>query len=173
MMRRSNWFVQGFINGVVADTPSLETKDRWQIGWQEDTGQIPSIVTDGIDQFNVTPCAAVSVAMTVIQNAPFLDSTDTFVQIARDDWDAVLDYVQHIGAFKQGGSDFTDTLPLFDEFLQYCQRKNRRQITYGPYADVLNSAGQKQDIESPRMDDLEQRMEEFRKSVVDSIGGAR
>lgn len=150
MMRKSNWFNQALINGAVADTPSLEKKDCWNIGWQEDIGSIPCVVTDGIDQFNVVPSLPCSVLLTVVQNAPFLDSTGTFVQVTRDDWDQVLNYVQHIASFKLGGAEFQATLPLLDEFLQYCVRKNKRQSTYGLYVDVLNSAGQKQDMEEAR-----------------------
>lgn len=150
MMSKSNWFNQALVNGVVADTPSLDRKDRWSIGWQEDTGSIPCVVTDGIDQFNIGPCTPVSVLLTVIQNAPFLDATGQFVQVSRDDWDQCLNYVQHVASFKLGGSDFSDTIPLLDEFLNYCVRKNRRQATYGLYVDVLNGAGQKQDAEVPR-----------------------
>lgn len=150
MMRRSNWLNQAFINGLVADTPSVEKKDRWSIGWQEDTGAIPAVVTDGIDQFNVSPCLAASVALTVVQNAPFLDETNTWVQVSRDDWDQILNYVQHICSFKMGGAEFAVTLPLIDEFFAYCQRKNKRQATYGLYVDILSTAGQKQDIEQPR-----------------------
>lgn len=150
MMKRSNWFNQALIQGAVADTPSLEKKDRWSIGWQEDVGGIPGVVTDGIDQFNVTPCTPVSVLLTVVQNAPFLDATNTYVQVTRDDWDQVLNYVQHTACFKLGGSEFANTMPLLDSFFEYCVRKNKRQATYGLYVDILNSAGQKQDMEQPR-----------------------
>lgn len=150
MMKRSNWFNQALINGAVADTPSLEKKDRWSIGWQEDTGSIPCVVTDGTDAFNVAPSTPVSVLMTVVQNAPFLDSTNTYVQVTMDDWMQVLNYVQHIAMLKCGGAEFASTVSLLDEFLQYCVRKNRRQGTYGLYVDILNTAGLKQDQEQPR-----------------------
>jgi hypothetical protein len=150
MMRKSNWFVQALIGGAVADTPSLEKKDRWSIGWQENTGAIPAVVTDGIDAFNVSPPGSNSVLLTVVQNAPFLDPTNAFVQVARDDWDQVLNYIQHIASFKMGGAEFFATLGLLDEFFEYCQRKNKRTTTYGLYVDVLNTAGQKQDKEQPR-----------------------
>lgn len=150
MMRKSNWFLQALINGAVADTPSLEKKDRWTIGWQENTGGIPCVVTDGIDAFAVAPGTPSSVLLTLVQNAPFLDSTNTYVQVTRDDWDQVLNYVQHLACFKWSGKEFADTLSLLDEFFAYCVRKNRRQATYGLYVDILNSAGMKQDLEQPR-----------------------
>lgn len=150
MMRKSNWFQQALINDAVADTPSLEKKDRWQIGWQEDTGSIPAIITDGIDQCNIAPNLPCSVTLTLIQNAPFLDVTNTYVQVTRDDWDQVLNYCQHVASFKMGGSEFAATVSLLDEFLAYCLKKNQRQGTYGLYVDVLNEAGQKQDVEQPR-----------------------
>ena len=150
MLMKSNWFNQALINGVVADTPSLKKKDQWNIGWQEDTGSIPCVVTDGIDQCNVAPCTANSVLLTLIQNAPFLDSTNTYVQVTRDDWDQCLNYVQHLASFKLGGGEFEATVSLLDEFLAYCVRKNKRQNTYGLYVDLLSSAGQKQDKEQPR-----------------------
>jgi len=150
MLKGSNWLNQALINGAVADTPSLEKKDRWNIGWQEDTGAIPGVVTDGIDQFNVTPNTPVSVLLTVVANAPFLDPTDTYVQVTRDDWDQVLNYVQHVASFKMGGEEFSATVPLLDEFLAYCIRRNKRVGTYGLYVDVLSTAGEKQDQEDPR-----------------------
>ena len=55
MLRLSNWMNQALIDGAVADTPSLEKKDRWSIGWQEDAGSIPCVVTDGIDECNIAP----------------------------------------------------------------------------------------------------------------------
>lgn len=150
MIRNSNWFQQALINGAVADTPSLEKKDRWSIEWQEDIGAIPAVVTDGIDQFNVSPPTPCSVSLTLIQNAPFLDTSNTYVQVTRDDWDQILNYIQHIASFKMGGTEFSATISLLDEFLNYCVSKNRRQMTYGLYVDVLDSAGQKQDQELAR-----------------------
>ena len=150
MLRLSNWMNQALIDGAVADTPSLEKKDRWSIGWQEDAGSIPCVVTDGIDECNIAPQTPCSVVMTLVQNAPFLDSTNTYVQVTRDDWDQVLNYVQHVASFKQGGEEFAATVSLMDEFFQYCVRKNKRQSTYGLYVDVLATAGLKQDEEQLR-----------------------
>jgi hypothetical protein len=70
--------------------------------------------------------------------------------VTRDDWDQVLNYVQHVASFKQGGEEFAATVSLMDEFFQYCVRKNKRQSTYGLYVDVLATAGLKQDEEQLR-----------------------
>lgn len=61
-----------------------------------------------------------SVTVSVCQNAPL---NATYVQVARDDFDTVLDLCQHIAMLKQGGAEFAKTVPLY-------QRAQRQAALY-------------------------------------------
>lgn len=150
MFKDSNWLIQATVNGIGCDTPSLGSKDWFLPEWEEVQGQIPCVVQDGIDFVNIAPGAPSSASLTLVQNAPILDSTGTYVQVTRDSWDSVLGYAHHLAAFKCGGNDFAETVPMLDEFLLKCQQDNKRVSTYGLYQDILFGAGKAQDVEEPR-----------------------
>jgi hypothetical protein len=153
MFKQSNWMLQATVNFIASETPALANKDWYLPEWEENQGQIPCVVQDGIDFIAVAPGAPSSASVTLVQNAPILDPTGVFVQVSRDEWDSVLDYAHHAASFKMGGQEFADTVPMLDEFFQNAARDNSRVITYGLYSDVLFGAGRMQDVAEPRYDD--------------------
>lgn len=148
MMQTGNWLVQAAITGVPCDTPSLYEKDVWSPEWQSLGVLSPCVVQGGIDFVCAAPGTPQTVTLTLVQNAPILVGGS--YQISRDDWDSVLDYAQHLACFKLGGNSFLSTLPLLDNFIAACARTNKRLLTYGLYADILNSQGLREDREVPR-----------------------
>jgi hypothetical protein len=150
MFKQSNWMLEATVNGVAIATPALANKDWYLPEWETVQDQIPCIVQDGIDFVAVAPGAPSSASLKLVQNAPVLDPTGTYVQVTRDSWDSVLNYAHHLAAFKMGGNEFAETMPMLDAFFEKCQQDNKRVATYGLYVDQLYSAGKEQDVEEPR-----------------------
>lgn len=150
MFKQSNWMLQANVNGVACGTPPLASKDWFLPEWETVTGQIPCVVQGGIDFVAVAPGVPSSASLTLVQNAPILDPTGTYVQVERDVWASVLDYAHHLAAFKMGGNEFAETLPMLDEFLQKCLQDNKRVATYGLYVDQLVTEGKEQERVQPR-----------------------
>jgi hypothetical protein len=150
MFQQANWFLQATVNGVACDTPPLGSKDWFLPEWETAAGQIPCVVQDGIDFVAVAPGIPSSASLTLVQNAPILDATGTYIQVTRDSWDSVLGMAQHLAAFKMGGEDFATTMPLMDDFMGKCKQDNERVVTYGLYSEVLFTQGKEEDRVSPR-----------------------
>ena len=150
IMRQSNWLVQANINGVPCDTPSLHEQDLYSVEWQNNTGAWPAVVQAGIDMVGVCPVAACSVDVTLVGNAPILDSGGTLLQVSRDDWDSVLGYAQRLASFKMGGAEFAATANLEQDFYRAAQATNKRLLDMGIFTMELRTEGQRQDENQPR-----------------------
>lgn len=91
-----------------------------------------------------------SLDITLLANAPLLDSTGVYVQVSRDDFEAVLNYAQHVATFKSGGAEFTATAPLLKDFYRAAAALNKRWINYGIFVDILREQGERQEVMEPR-----------------------
>lgn len=150
MMKRSNWLLDTNINGATADTTSLAEMDSLAVGWEQSQMNLPAVIEAGIDLVAPVPGVSQQVSLQLVGNAPLLDSTNTYVQVSRDDIEAVLNYAQHVASFKQGGSEFTNTVPLLKDFYRAAASVNRRWATYGIFVEVLRAQGKLQEEAQPK-----------------------
>jgi hypothetical protein len=172
ILRQSNWLVQANVNGVPCDTPSLYEMDWTSPEWQNNAAAWPALVQAGMDLVGVCPVAGASVGVTLIGNAPILDGTGTYLQIARDQWDVVLNYAQRLATFKDGGQEFAATEPLELDFYRAAQETNRRLLDMGIFTDMLNSEGQRQNENVPRLRDDQQAIaQQNQQAVLRALGG--
>jgi hypothetical protein len=152
VMKASNWLVSGTLNGLPVDTVPLREMDAFSPEWQNDTNAWPSIVQAGMDFVAVSPLPMNSsgVTLNVIGNAPIPVFDTDPVQVSRDVFDVILDYAQVLASFKMGGTDFTDTKPLEQNFYGYAVETNKRLSKMGLFADTVHLEGKRQDIAQPR-----------------------
>jgi hypothetical protein len=150
MMRGSNWLLQSFISGAVANSTSLAEMDALSVGWQQSQSNLPALVEAGIDFIAPVPGAGQLVTLQLLGNAPLLDSTDTYVQVSRDDFEAVLNYAQHLSCFKLGGSEFAATMPMLKDFYRAAASVNKRWATYGVFVQMLREQGRAQEEAEPK-----------------------
>jgi hypothetical protein len=149
-MRNSNWFLQAQINGQASDTPSLQEMDDYATGWQSSNGNLPAVVNAGMDLVAPVPGVGQAATLTLLGNAPLLDTTGTYVQVSRDDFVAILNYAQHVACFKQGGAEFMATTPLLKDFYRAAVAYNKRILDMGIFADMLRAEGKRQEVVDPR-----------------------
>src|SRR6185503_3351212 len=91
--------------------------------------------------------------LSVVRNAPVPGSPGDFVQVGRDDFDAILDYAQHLAAFKLGGQEFLDSLPLLGKFLRRASQYNSKLLQLGQYKKPMYELSQVQEEREPRFAD--------------------
>jgi hypothetical protein len=150
MMMQSNWLTNVQINGQTADTPSLAEMDVYAPEWQVSQGNLPAVIQAGMDFVAPVPGNGQSVTLSMVQNAPLLDATSTYVQVSRDDFEAVLNYAHHLSLFKQGGDNFASAMSLIKDFFAAAVKYNERATTYGLYVDQLRTAGERQQQMEPK-----------------------
>jgi hypothetical protein len=144
-IRDSNWLLDAQIDGVSCDTPSLAEMDDFAPEWQQSASNLPAIVQAGIDFCAPTLGVGQSVSLNLLGNAPLLDSSGTYVQVSRDDFEAALNYSQHLALFKMGGQDFASAVPLLKDFYRAAATYNKRNETYGLYVEELKTEGMRQE----------------------------
>jgi hypothetical protein len=153
LMQHSPWILGGTLNNVPVDTASMYEMDSFATEWDSNSQSYPAIVTAGIDLVARTPVTSATssgVGLTVVGNAPLPVADSDFVQISQDTADAVLDYAQHIASFKMGGSEFTDTAPLYKTFIEAASETNNRISNLGIFRDLQFEQGLRQDENQER-----------------------
>ena len=95
-----------------------------------------------------SPLAAeFSVTVSVCQNAPV---GGTYVQVARDCFDAVIDYAHHLAMLKQGGAEFVATIPLYQRFQKKAAQYNSKLKEMGVFEMPQLELSMAQEQQSPR-----------------------
>lgn len=150
MMKESNWLIQTLINGQVSKVTALADMDALAVNWQQSQGNLPAVIESGVDMIAPVPGNGASLSVTLVGNAPLVDATGTYLQVARDDWDAVLNLAHHTAMFKCGNEAFAATFPMLKSFYQFCADRNKRWATQGIFTKYLRSEGRRQKIAEPR-----------------------
>lgn len=149
LLTKTPWIMLGSIDGEPCSVDALEATDRYSPEWDSNPqGFGPVIVTAGID-FLAAPINS-GVGVTVLGNAPFLDSTNTYVQVSRSSWDTILDLSQSFASFKMGGAEWKAALELEQRAIMACAAENVRLKSTGAFSDILLQRGQVQDRNQER-----------------------
>lgn len=144
VVTKTPWIMLANIDELACSVDSLEETDRYSVGWDlTPTSFGPVAVIAGID-FIAAPVGS-SVGVTVLGNAPLLDSTNTFIQVSRDSWDSVLDLAQALASLKMGGAEWKAALELEERAIKFCAAENSRLKSLGSFSDILMERGQAQD----------------------------
>jgi hypothetical protein len=143
-------------NNMLLQIDSVRNADLFNPSWEGAAPGNPSIVYhSGLNLIAVLPpppnTGPYVLTATVVQNAPVPVLDSDFIQMAREDYDAILDYSEHIALFKSGGAEFTDSMPLLKRFLSQAQLYNAKLSEMGEYTSVLYNLSQLQEETAPRM----------------------
>lgn len=122
-------------NGKPLAPTSLYDLDFGRPNWEGETttsgGSVPSEpqmwTPAGLTLVAIWPADAVaqdSLVYDGVAATPILSVDDAYIDIGREELTYLLDYIQHIAVFKEGGAEFEATLPLMQEFLQGAAEKN-------------------------------------------------
>lgn len=114
------------VNNIPLTVSAVRNGDRFNAGWQAAAQGPPKSAYLTANLLGISPApdaGAYSITATVAENAP-LDAT--YVQVARDDFPAVLDYAQHLAMFKQGGEEFAKSVALYQNFQKKAAQYNAK-----------------------------------------------
>ena len=144
LLTKTPWIMLGKVNGAAVSIDAIEATDRYDPEWDSNpTGFGPVIVAGGVD-FIGAPVGS-NIGVTVLGNAPILDSTNTYVQISPSDADIMYDLAQSRALFKCGGSSFKEAMALEERAIQACAAENTRLKSMGCFSDILVQRGEVQE----------------------------
>lgn len=152
LMQHMPWLLQAFINGVAVDTQPLAGADRTNYEWQSRATAFPEIVVGGVDVFAVSPIPSdtLSLSFMVVGNAPIPANGAADIQVPRDVMDAVLSEAQHLALFKMGGSEFTSSMKLHQDFVGMAMKTNSRLKESGIMATTIRPPEDRQEQDQER-----------------------
>jgi hypothetical protein len=134
------------VNGVPLRVDAVRSADLYQTGWEAHApGPATEALTAGLNLVALNPppdAGPYSLTATVVQNAPVPVLATDFLQVDRGAYDAILDYAQHLAAFKMGGQEFMATVPLYSRFLWQASLAASRIDESGEFAKLLYGQSQ-------------------------------
>lgn len=144
------------IANQVLQVDSIRSADTYRVGWQAEAQKKPDMAFHaGLNMLGLasTPDAGpYSLTATVVQNAPLPANDAAQIQAGRDEIDSIIEYAQHLAAFKMGGAEFLSTMPLLEHFHKMASVYNSKLNELGEFTSILHGLSQRQERMAPRTD---------------------
>lgn len=120
--------VHAQINGVSTLVTEVDSLDSKNPKWQSVPGTPKQVAMVGWNILGVSPMpdGIYSITLDVVRNAPISSDGDAFVELGREQLDGILDYAEHLAAFKMGGGEFMSTQRQAQNFLITAMAYNSR-----------------------------------------------
>lgn len=143
--------VQARINDQVVIPTTISDLDTYTVSWEN---KIAAPVDLGLASWNLlaaspTPNGVYSITLDVIRKAIIPQDDGDFVQIGREQVNAILDYAENIALFKVGGQEFLATIRQADDFLIESATYNRRLSAQARYIVTSKGTSQKESSVNP------------------------
>jgi hypothetical protein len=141
------------IGNVPIQIDSLRAADLYNTGWEAaPQGPPTSVYHAGLNLIALGPApdaGLYSATATVVQNAPVPINPIDYVQIGRDEYDIILDFAQHLAAFKQGGEEFTRSMALLQRFMKMAATYNGKLAEIAEFQTMLAGLSQRENQMNP------------------------
>lgn len=142
------------LNDVPLPVDAARNGDDYDPLWQSAAPGTPTaayVAGLNLAAFGPAPDAGPwSVTASVVRNAPIPTVPGDFIQLGRDDYEVVLDYAQHLAAFKMGGAEFEATMPLYQGFLKRAALYNSKLTSLGTFQKPIYEISQLEEERNPR-----------------------
>lgn len=139
LAKLSSCIIQSEISGIPLITSSLAELDLYDYNWRNPTS-IPGIICPaGIDLLALYPVpnGVYGLTLDVVRNTPLPTVSGDQIQLGREELEAVLAYAEHLACFKEGGTEFTTTIPYWEQLFQMASGYNDRLGAASLYSAAL------------------------------------
>ena len=144
-------------NGKSLNFASLFSMDYSRRAWQSETTTSGGEVPDepkiwcpvGLTQFAIWPADAVagnSLLFDGVATTPVMSADTNKIDIGSDELQSILDYVQHLAAFKEGGQEHENTGLLFKNFLRAAADRNGMLLAHSRFREWMGLDKREQQV---------------------------
>lgn len=141
------------INGIPLFVDAVTNGDNFNPLWQANAAASPSsCYTAGLNliAFPAPDAGPYSALATVVKNAPVPSANSDYIQVARNDYDAIINYAQHLAMVKVGGAEFLATVPLYQAFMRQASQYNKKLVSQGQFQMPMYEVSQLEEERNPR-----------------------
>ena len=139
------------MNNIPLAVDAVRNGDDFNPGWQAAAAGPPTSAYLAANLLALAPMpdssTNYSATVSVCQNAPI---GAQFIQVARDDFDSIIDYAQHLAMLKVGGAEFAATIPLYQKFQAKAAQYNSKLLSMGFFEMPQLELGQREEHRNPR-----------------------
>lgn len=136
-------------NGTPLPLATLAELDSGRPYWQTGSGA-PQAAACAYDllAFYKVPSTVYSIVCDVAQAAPLPTSDASYIQVGREELPYIFDYCRHILMLKIGGTEFIQSMPLYDNFLKGAMQRNQLLAAKARYLTPLFTVPERQEAQS-------------------------
>jgi hypothetical protein len=142
------------INNIPLQIDAVKSADEFDTTWQAQSPTLPTqLLTAGLNLIAAAPApdaGPYSITLTVVENAPLPTQPTDCLMLDRSLFDVILDYAQHLAAFKMGGAEFSATEAHLTRFMQAAALYTSKLQGMGEYSEVLFKLSQREEQQNPR-----------------------
>lgn len=133
------------VNNVPVPLDTFWSMDAARPFWQNRPAR-PDLAGTAFDLLALAniPDSAYGITVELVRTAPLPVLPTDFIQIGREEMPYIIDYCRHVLSFKLGGSEFTSTMPLYDNFLAGAASRNTLLADKAKYLTPLFGAGKQE-----------------------------
>lgn len=138
LARRSSTVLNGTVNNRQVKVESVYDLDYHSPNWHNTFGAPNRIAMAGMNMLavNRVPDTQYGITLDVVQNAP-VSSLSADLGLSPAAADALIDYAEHLAAFKMGGAEFQATQPQYERMLKMAGVEDERDEATSKFADSL------------------------------------
>lgn len=145
--------IQVGLNAVPAQVTSVADLDDYNQSWQNATSAPPTMLAlASMNLLAVSPkpdAGPYSITLDVVRNAPIPTGNGDYIQLGREELDAVLSYAQHLATFKQGGQEFVNTYQHYRRMLELATTYNEQLRANSLFQEILDDRARMEDVSRP------------------------
>lgn len=141
------------VNNIPFAVDAVKNGDDFNSRWQAASAGSPKSIYTAKNLIAIAPVpdsGPYSITASVVQNALI---GGTYVQVARDDFDSIIDYAHHLAMFKAGGAEFLDTVELYQRFQKKASQYNSKLSEMGFFSLSQKEISNNEQEERPRYQD--------------------
>lgn len=137
-------------NDVPLSLATLADLDSGKPYWQTGTGA-PKVAACAYDllAFYRVPSTVYSITCDVVKTAPLPAAAGDYIQVGREELPYIFDYCRHILMLKIGGTEFVQSMPLYDNFLKGAAQRGGFIESKARYLTPLFTQPQQEERELP------------------------
>lgn len=154
LLASASALVNARVDNLPLECDAVKSADQYNVGWQGQGAGAPQVLlTAGLNLIALSPlpdASTYSVTATVVQNAPIPASLGDCLNVTQDVFDVLIDYSQHLAAFKMGGQEFLATEPLLQRFMHLAALYSSKLSEQGEFTKLLYAISQRESNMSPR-----------------------
>jgi hypothetical protein len=146
--------VLGVINGVQTQIQAVKSFDTFNPSWQNAAAAPPTdLALASWNMLAASPkpdAAGYGITLDVVRNAPVPVNAGDFIQLGREELDALIEYVEHLAMFKIGGAEFMETMPRYQNFQRLAVVYNETLKSMIAEVEAMGDRANRQDVLEPR-----------------------